>query len=148
MKVSIRHVSLASLGKMGCLLGAVAAFLPSLLCGLLGLGLAKLMLQWLESWQELTISILGQEVVRFDLVQFLGLEKMLQPLQVVASASGSVFLLVILALAFASGVVLALIVVLVGLAYNLLAATTGGLVVEMSPVVRQKDTGEQPATEP
>jgi hypothetical protein len=147
MKVSIRRVSLASLGKMGCLLGTVAAFLPSLLCGLLGLGLVKLLLRWLESWQELTISLLGQEVARFDLVQFLGLEKVLEPLQVAASASGPVLFLVILALALASGVVLALIVALVGLAYNLLAATTGGLVVEMSPVVQKKDSGEPPATE-
>ena len=38
MNVAIRRVSLASLGKFGCLLGVVAAFLPSLLCGLAGLG--------------------------------------------------------------------------------------------------------------
>ena len=147
MKVSIRRVSLASLGKMGCLLGTVAAFLPSLLCGLLGLGLVKLVLRWLESWQELTISFLGQEVARFDLVQFLGLERVLQPLQVVASASGPVLVLVVLALALVSGVVLALIIALVGLAYNLLATATGGLVVEMSPVVQKNAGGEPPATE-
>jgi len=39
MKVAIQRINLPSLGKMGCLLGAVAAFLPSLLCGLLGVGL-------------------------------------------------------------------------------------------------------------
>jgi hypothetical protein len=148
MKVAIRHVGLASLGKMGCLLGTVAAFVPSLLCGLLGLGLAKLALQWLESWQDMTISILGQEIARFDLVQFLELEKVLAPLQVVTSATAPVLFLAVLALAVASGIVLALIVVLVGLAYNLLAATTGGLVVEMSAVGRPEDSGEQPPSEP
>jgi hypothetical protein len=147
MKVSIRHVSLASLGKMGCLLGAVAAFLPSLLCGLLSLGLARLALRWLESWQELTISLLGQEIARFDLVQFLGLEKALEPLRVVASATGPVLFLTTLALAVASGILLALIVILVGLAYNLLAATSGGLIVEISAVAQPEDSREQPAAE-
>jgi hypothetical protein len=56
MKVAIQRLNLASLGKMGCLLGAVAAFLPSLLCGLLGFAFAALAGRWLESWQDLTSS--------------------------------------------------------------------------------------------
>jgi hypothetical protein len=138
MKVAIQRVSLASLGKMGCLLGAVAAFLPSLACGILGLGLAGLALQWLESWQDLTISLLGQEIARFDLVQFFGLEKVLEYLQAATAASGLALVLAALALALLAGVVLAVITILVGLAYNLVAATTGGLVVEMSAVSQQK----------
>jgi hypothetical protein len=134
MKVRIQRISLASLGKMGCMLGIVAAFLPSLLCGLLGLGLAHLLLEWLGSWQELSISVLGQELASFDLVQFLGLQKILVFLQSLTAASGWAFLVAALLLALAAGVVLAVIIVLVGLVYNLLAANTGGLVVEMTPV--------------
>jgi hypothetical protein len=139
MKVAIRRVSLASLGKTGCLLGAVAAFLPSFLCGLLALGLGALVRNWLESWQELTISFLGQEIARLDLVQFLGLEKVLGLLQTLSLASGPVLFLTVLALALIGGVVLALIVVLVGLAYNLLALATGGLVIEMTAVPDQRE---------
>ena len=134
MKVAIQRVSLGSLGKMGCLLGAVAALLPSLLCGLLGLGLARMVLGWLEGWQDLTISFLGQEIARFDMVQFLGLDLLLDALQSLAAVSLPVLLLVVLVLALAAGLVLALIVILVGLAYNLVAAGTGGLVVEMEQV--------------
>jgi len=134
MKVRIQRIGLASLGKLGCLLGTVAAFLPSLLCGVLGLGLARLLLQWLGSWQELSVSVLGQEIARFDLVQFLGLQKVLTFLQSLTEASGWAFFLAAFLLAVAAGVVLAAIIALVGLAYNLLAAATGGLVVEMSPV--------------
>lgn len=141
MKVRIQRIGLASLGKIGCLLGTVAAFLPSLLCGLLGLGLVRLLLRWLGSWQELSVSILGQEIARFDLVQFLGLQKVLATLQNLTAASGWAFLLAALLLAFAAGVVLAAIVALVGLAYNLLAASTGGLVVEMTPV---RETEQKP----
>lgn len=146
MKVAIQRVSLASLSKMGCLLGAVAAFLPSLLCGLLGMGLVRLVLQWLESWQELTISLLGQEIARFDLVQFIGLDKTLDFLQNLSAVSGGVLFLVVLGMALVAGLLLAVIIVLVGLVYNLVARSTGGLVVEMSTVTKPRDA--EPGTSP
>ena len=147
MKVAIRRVSLASLAKFGCLLGVVAAFLPSLLCGLAGLGLSKLAHRWLESWQEVNISLLGQEVARFDLVQMLGLDKLLQVLQVLTTASLPVLILAVLAMALVSGILLAIIIALVGLVYNLLAAGTGGLVVEMNAVGRREGTEQAPTSE-
>lgn len=140
MKVAIRRIHLASLGKMGCLLGAVAAFLPSLLCGLLALGLAGLVRGWLESWQDLTISLLGQEIARVDLVQFLGLDGVLEISQTLAAASGPVLALAVLILALVSGLLLSMIVILVGLAYNLLASATGGVVVEMHAVKEPSGT--------
>jgi hypothetical protein len=137
MKVAIRRVSLASLGRLGCLLGVVAAFLPSLLCGLAGLGLTSLIRRWLEAWEKVTVTLLGKEVASFDLVQLLGLEKLLDLLQVLASASGPLVFLTVLVLALISGALLAVIVILVGLAYNLLATASGGLVVEMAAVTEK-----------
>lgn len=138
MKVAIERLNLASLGRMGCLLGAVAAFLPSLLCGLLAFALAALASGWLESWQDLTISLLGQEIARFDLIEFFGLDGVLEFLQGLAAASVPVMLLAVLGIAVLSGILLAAIIMLTGLAYNLLAATTGGVVVEMSAVAPQE----------
>jgi len=132
MKMAIRRVHLASLSKFGCLLGAVVAFVPSLLCGLIALGLAALLRHWLEAWQEVTISLLGQEVARLDLVQLLELRKVLAVAQGVTSASLPVLFLVVLGLALAGGVLLAVLGLLAGLCYNLLASATGGLVVEMA----------------
>lgn len=137
MKVAIRRVSLASLGKFGCLLGAVAAFLPSLLCGLLGLGLASALRSWLEGWQKTSISIFGEEIAQLDLVRLLGLEEALRVLQMLGLTSAPVLFLAVVALALASGVLLALTIMLVGLAYNLLSSATGGLVVEMAAVDTQ-----------
>ena len=134
MKVAIRRVSLRSLGKVGCLLGTVAAFLPSLICGLLGVGLVNLVVDWLGNWQALTVSLLGQEVATFDLVHFLGLEGALAQLQALGAVSGAVLFLLILVLALISGALLALIIALVGVVYNLLSSATGGLVVEMEAV--------------
>lgn len=143
MKVAIQRVSLGSLGKMGCLLGAVAAMLPSLLCGLLGVGLARMVLGWLESWQELTISFLGREIARLDMVQFLGLDRLLDSLQTLATVSVPVLIAAVLFMALMAGLVLAMIVILVGLAYNLVAAATGGLVVEMKQVRAQERAQHQ-----
>jgi len=132
VKVAVRHVDLISLGKMGCLLGVIAALLPSLLCGLLTLGVVNRLLRWVEGWQEFTISVLGQEIARLDLVHFLGLEQVLVVLQTAATASLPVLFLAVLILALVIGAFLALITILVGLGYNLLASATGGVVVEVS----------------
>lgn len=140
MKVAIRRVDLASLGKFGCLLGVVAAFVPSLLCGMLGLGVAGILGRWLQGWQEITISILGQDLASIDLVHTLGLEQLMELLQVLANASAPILFLVVLTLALISGIILAVIIALVGLGYNLLAAATGGLVVEMSDAKEKHPT--------
>jgi hypothetical protein len=137
MKIVVRRVGLLSLGRLGCLLGIVAAFLPSLLCGLLALGAAGVVQRWLESWQEVTISLLGREVAAIDFVRLLELEGVLGILQAITSASGAVLIFAILILALASGLLLAIIVVLVGLSYNALARATGGVVVEMEAVARE-----------
>ncbi|MBN1657942.1 MAG: hypothetical protein JXA93_06045 [Anaerolineae bacterium] len=134
MRVAIQRVVLPSLGRMGCLLGLVAAFVPSLLCGLLSLGLVWIVHRWLESWQDFTISILGREVATIDFVRLLELEGLLDVLRAVTGASGLVLVLAILGLALATGLLLALITMLVGLSYNALAATTGGVVVEIEEI--------------
>ncbi|MGD8624307.1 MAG: hypothetical protein PVJ34_07220 [Anaerolineae bacterium] len=148
MKVAIRRISLGSLGRMGCLLGIVAAFLPSLLCGLLGMGLTGLIYRWLTSWQEVPLSVLGREITTFDFVQLMGLEKAVDVLQVLTSASGAVLALVVLALALLSGLLLALIIMVVGLGYNLLASATGGVVVEMQVPAKKEPAAEEPAERP
>ncbi|MEJ2211752.1 MAG: hypothetical protein P8129_22325 [Anaerolineae bacterium] len=149
MKVAIRRVGLMSLGRMGCLLGVVAAFLPSLLCGLSGLGLSALVYRWLSGWQEVPISVLGREITTLDFVEMLGLERLVDVLQVVTGASWAVLILVVLGLALVSGLLLALITIVVGVAYNGLAAATGGVVVEMQALpAKTKPPAGQPESPP
>ena len=147
MKVAIRHISLVSLGRFGCVLGMVVAFLPGLACGLAGLGSAHLARSWLESWEDLTITLLGQEMVRADLVQILGLGRLLETLWIVDAASVPLAALAILGLALILGVLFAAIVMLGGLTYNLLSQATGGLVVDMAAVPGQ-EAGEPSAAPP
>jgi hypothetical protein len=138
MKMTLRRIGLASLGKMGCLLGMVAAFLPSLLCGLLAAAAAVLLHRWLQSWQTFSfgfeLPLVGERSWTVDLVELLRLQGLQSTLETVTAASGLTFLLVVLALAVVSGLFLGAIVTLVGLAYNFVASATGGLVVEMTSV--------------
>jgi len=134
MKLAIRRINLMSLGKVGCFLGLLLALLPSLLCGILGVAIAQVLRHWLEGWEELSISLLGQTIVSFDLVHTLGLAEFLNRLQAIGDASWLVVALVVLVLGLLTGLMLASITVLAGLAYNLLATATGGVVVDAAVV--------------
>jgi hypothetical protein len=130
VQITIRHVRLSSLGWHGCLLGVAAAALPSLACGLLLIWGAYLARRWVESWRVLSVKLLGQEIARFDLVHFLGLEQFLGVLKAATAASPLALLAMVVCLALVSGLLLAGVAVLVGLTYNGLAYLTGGIVVE------------------
>jgi hypothetical protein len=132
MRVRIRRIPLGSLARFGCLLGAVAALLPGLLLLLVGLGLASWLRNWLEGWQQVTISMMGLQIPLFDPVQLLGLQPLLARLQELTAVWWLVLILGVLVLALLSGVLLAVISALVGLVYNLVAAASGGLLVELS----------------
>jgi len=140
VQVRIRRISLISLAQHGCLLGAIAAALPGLLCALLGLGVANLVRRWLESWQSMSISLLGREVARLDLVHVLGLEKLLHQLQHLGSIALPVVFLTVLAVALVFGVLLTAMLMMAGVAYNLLAKATGGLVVQAQTAKDDKST--------
>jgi hypothetical protein len=130
MRIAVRRFSLGPLAKFGCVLGTLLAFLPSLLCGLAGLALVRLIYRWLSGWQEMTVSLLGQELARVDLVHLLRLEGLLKALQVLTTASAPALFLAVLILALVGGVLLTVIITLAGLVYNWVAAATGGLIVE------------------
>jgi hypothetical protein len=128
----IRRVNLRSMGKHGCLLGTVLAALPSLVCGLVLVLGAYLAQRWIEGWQVQHISVLGQELARIDLVRALGLERLMETLHQVSTASPFVVLMAVVWLALLSGLLAAALVMLAGLAYNGLASLTGGIIVEVS----------------
>ena len=141
MKLAIRSISLQSLGKTGCFLGVVLACLPSLLCGIFGITIVQILRRWLEGWEQISITIFGQQIATVDLVQKLGLTHVLSWLQAIGGASWLVLALVVLVLGLLTGLVLALITMLAGLAYNFLASATGGVVVNAAVVDEQPTPG-------
>ena len=135
----VRRLSLSSIARYGCLLGGVAALIPSLLCGLAGLWGAAVMRRWLESWQEVRLNLLGRDLITLDFISLLHLNGLLRALQSVDARFAVVALALILALALVIGLIVAVTVSLVGWTYNLVAAATGGVEVQLV----ERDTGSE-----
>ncbi len=133
MKYTIRHISLAPLARFGCLLGTLAALLPSLLCSLGTLRLLELVRRWLESWQEGEFEILGFTVT-LNFIELLGLEPVMNFLQGIEPVSWTFFVLAVVVISMVSGLLIALAAYATGLGYNVLAWLTGGLVLELKEV--------------
>jgi hypothetical protein len=131
MKVAIRRIGLASLGRLGCVVGAAAAILPAALCGGTATALLGLVHRWLVSWQEIDIVLFGRSVFTLDLVKLMGLSGVSSWLGKWAPLGWLAFPLAWVLLALLTGGVLALVTVLGGLIYNLLAPAFGGVVVEL-----------------
>lgn len=129
--VRVRRIAYSSLAKFGCLLGGVAMVLPGLVCGLGGVVLVRVLRVWLESWQQFNLSILGQNVGSFDLINALRLTALLERLRILDATGPLALLGVAVAVALLGGLLLAVIVVGVGLAYNVLAWLTGGIMLEL-----------------
>ena len=133
-RYSVRKVNLFPLAKFGCLLGGVAMILPGLLCALAGVQIIGVLRVFLADWQASELDALGLGVpVEFDFVNLLGLETIQSLLIRLDDQSVAVALLILLLSMIGGGFLIALIILIVGWAYNLLAALTGGLEVELRP---------------
>ncbi|OGO41121.1 MAG: hypothetical protein A2Z04_04180 [Chloroflexi bacterium RBG_16_57_9] len=137
-RFTLRRVSFTSLMRFGCLLGSLAAFTPSLICGLTGLWLVGVLRQWLESWEKFSLNVLGQTVLTVNLIDTLRLNQALSWLRTLDAWGGPGALAMVLILAAAGGLVLAVIVSLVGLGYNIVAWLTGGIEVELAQISSDK----------
>lgn len=139
VRYQIRSLGLGSIFKFGCLLGGLFSILPAVVCGFGSLSLAAAMRRLLESWQRGGISILGQEI-RIDLVDILRLEPLLHVLQRFDDLSIATLLLLILVGSLLGGLLLAILLWLLGLAYNVLAALTGGLSLDLRETSSERNT--------
>ena len=134
----VARVAYSSLAKFGCLLGGVLAFLPSLLCGLTAFVLVRGLRGWIESWRALNVSVLGNTLTTIDLIELLKLNQALDRLRVLDSLGPLGLLGTTVTLALLGGLFVAILTLLGGMAYNLLAWLTGGIVLE----VEGEDVGE------
>lgn len=127
---TVTKINLLPLAKFGCVLGGLAMLLPGLLCGLGGVRLISLARTFLDEWQSSPVELLGLPV-EFDFIELLGLESTQALLIRLDDQRWVVGLLLVLGSVLGGGLLLALIIMLLGWAYNLLAAMTGGLEVEL-----------------
>ena len=129
-RYKIRKINLFPLAKFGCLLGGLALFLPGLLCSIAGVQAVGVLRALLENWQKAALD-LGLIPVEFDFVSLLGLEAALAALTTLDNNSFLLVLLIILLYLIVGGLLVGVTILLLGWVYNLVAALTGGLEVEL-----------------
>lgn len=135
---SISRLGLRSLGKFGCVLGALVSWLPSLLTALLGLLLVRGLRRLLESWQGAGFRILGQEI-SIDVISLLNLSPVLHAVQQMDDLSWTLVVLLVAVNSLLAGLIFLLMAYVLGGVYNLIARLTGGLEVELREVDAQRD---------
>lgn len=131
-RYTVSKISTASLAKFGCVLGGLALFMPGLICALSSIQLVGVFRELLDQWQASEVDLMGLGMpVEFDFIALLGLETV-QSIFVRLDDNRLVLaLLIVLVTVFAGGALLAALVLLVGWGYNLLAALSGGLELEL-----------------
>lgn len=131
-RYSVRKISTGSLAKFGCVLGGVAMFIPGLLLAIMTWQLLVILRTLLDAWQAVQVDLLGIGApVEFDFVDLLSLDNLLALLIQLNEQRLAVALLIFLAVVLGGGLLAGLIILLVGWVYNILAALTGGLEVEL-----------------
>lgn len=131
-RYTVRKINLLPLAKFGCLLGGVAMLLPGLICALAGTQVIALLHSFLAETQTAELDPLGLGVpVELDFIHLLNLEEVQALLTRLDDQRWVVALLIILMMILGGGLLVGLTIMLVGWGYNLLAALTGGLEVEL-----------------
>ena len=129
-RYSVRKIDLFPLAKFGCLLGGLAMLLPGLICGVVSMQLIGLLRTFFDQWQASELELLGLSA-QFDFIEIMGLQTV-QMLLVQLNDQGIILaILIALISVLGGGILIALIIMLVGWGYNILAALTGGLEVEL-----------------
>ena len=130
MKYTVRRVNILPLAKFGFILGGLALLLPGVICGLITTQLISALRVLLDKMAT-SQADLGIGQVPFDFINILGLESTQQLVVTLDNQAMSVALLVVLVSVIGGGALIGGTIWLLGLAYNLVAAVTGGIEVEL-----------------
>jgi hypothetical protein len=131
-RYSVRKIHLMPLAKFGFSLGALAMLLPGLLCAGVSTAGVVVLRDWLETWQNTSQIDLGLvQLPTFDFISLLGLSQTQAFLTRLSDQRMVVALLILLVSLIGGGLLVGLTILLVGWGYNMLAALTGGLEIEL-----------------
>ncbi|RPJ55508.1 MAG: hypothetical protein EHM12_12070 [Dehalococcoidia bacterium] len=132
LRYKVRRINLFPLAKFGCLLGGLAMCLPGMICAVGSVEVIAALRALLAQWQTLQMDLLGgMAPLEFDFVKLLGLETAQALLVQLDDQRVVLALLFILISVIGGGLLVAVTILLLGWVYNVLAALTGGLEVEL-----------------
>lgn len=130
MRYTITKINLLPVAKFGFVLSATAMALPGLVCALGGVQFVAILRGMLDGWEKAQVDLMGLPV-EFDFISLLGLETAQILLTRLDEQSLLLFLLLVVFNIVVGGGAVALILLLIGWVYNLAAALTGGLEIEL-----------------
>jgi hypothetical protein len=136
-RYKVRKINLLPLAKFGCLLGGLTMFVPGLVCAVGGLQIVAALQNLLEKWQTSELDT-GIAPLELDFVKLLGLETTLTLLSRLDEQRLVLTLLIVLISVMGGGLLAAVTILLLGGTYNMLAALTGGLEVELQEELKAK----------
>ena len=120
------------MARLGCLLSGLAALPPALCVAGLTVAAIQRIHEALQQIEPLTLTLLGQELVRIDLLDALRIQPVADRVAELAQGPFLAFRSLTLILVLTSAVLATLSAVLIAVAYNLLARAGWGLAVELS----------------
>ena len=136
MRYTIRRIGLTSVARLGCLLSGLAVFPPALFLAGLTVAAIQRIHAALQQIEPLTLTLLGQELVRIDLLDALRLQPVASRVAELAQGPVLAFRSLTLILVLTGAGLATLSAVLIALAYNLLARAGWGLAVELREAPR------------
>ncbi len=139
MRYTIRRIGLTSVARLGCLLSGLAALPPALCVAGLAVTAIRRVHAAIQQIEPLTLSLLGQDLIRIDLLDALRLQPVADRVADLAQAPLLAFRSLALILVLGGAVLATLSAVLMAIAYNLFARGGWGLAVELKDA--QKHSG-------
>jgi hypothetical protein len=132
LRYKVRKINLLPLAKFGCLLGGLGMLLPGLGCAAGSVTVIAALRALLDTWQTAQMDLLGGLApLEFDFIKLLGLETAQAMFIQLDDQRLILALLLLLISIFGGGLLAAITILLLGWGYNVLAALTGGLEVEL-----------------
>ncbi|MBI3943972.1 MAG: hypothetical protein HY326_13220 [Chloroflexi bacterium] len=131
MRYTVRGITWGSAARLGCAVGWLIALPPALCLATLGVQVLLGANRALQQVQPVTISLLGQNLARIDLLENLRLRDTAQTIAGLVADTTATFIFLALLLVLAGGLLVALIVLLFIAGYNLLGLAGWGLTIEL-----------------
>ena len=133
-KYALYRINIVPIAKFGFLLGSLAMLLPSLLCAGVTRTVIATLRTWLDQWQSVPVEQFGVEVTQFNFINLLQLGPVQQAIIQMDNQPFAVAMFIIIGCLLGGGAIIGLIVLSLGWGYNLLAAISGGVELELRNV--------------
>jgi hypothetical protein len=131
MRYTIRRIAPGSALRVGCAVGWLVALCPALCLAMVAVQALQRVNQALARIEPIDITVLGSPVARIDFLEILRLSAAARIVTQLVASLPLTFVLLALLLLLAGAAVLAVTALLFSAGYNLLAAISRGLEIEL-----------------